>query len=110
MKKNVMILWFIVCLVLCLEKITGPVIHSIIGLIVCVGGIFHFNKLSTRLKVLNKSYSSVDWALLVIAILLMISGILVAHMDVVVFKIMHSCLGLLFVILSIVHVNMHKSY
>lgn len=96
------------CVLLFLERLTGEIVHAVIGLALVIIIAVHMNRLKGTWKYRKTSIKVLDIVLIVVMVLLVLSGILAHPLhDVLAVKIVHKLCAVLFVIGILIHGFQH---
>jgi|GEM_PF-1803922 len=119
MKQKKMRLITIICaVIMCIlfaEKMTGEVVHMVLGLIICLAGIFHVARNMDHIKHMPRGIKVVDYLMCLFLVIMLISGIMIHPLKfsgenmrlLMVCGISHVLGAVFFVILCIIHVIQH---
>lgn len=111
MKKNAkifMIITLLLCVVLFLEKLTGPAIHVLAGILFFVLSVRHYCLKAIQMKKMKRSIQVVHIALVLLLILMFVSGMLIHPFGGAIWiKCVHKLSGVLFVAGILAHVIQH---
>lgn len=95
--------------VLFLQRLTGDAVHSVLGLVLTVAMIVHLCRQNAKLGRRPRWIQMVDWALIVVLAVLLVTGILLHPIrDVLALKIAHKLAAVLFALGVIVHIVQHR--
>lgn len=96
-------------IVLCFfVKVTGEVVHVLLGLFLAAVSVLHIWKNRKRMKKVPFSMKLVDRILNGALAVMILSGILLHAVDIVAFSILHKLSGAVFCIGCILHIIQHK--
>lgn len=107
-KKNEMIFGIvtvILCMLLFAERLTGDIIHAILGLLLIILMVVHMCRQQKKLKYKKQQIQWLDWALAI----LFVTGMMLHPMRAVLaLKIVHKLAAVLFVLGIIGHIVQHR--
>lgn len=100
----------VICILLFCERLTGQIVHAVLGVALIAVLAVHIGKQSKKLKYRKASVRWLDMALMAILAVLFVSGMLAHPLhDVLAVKIIHKLAAVLFVLGIIAHVvQYHK--
>lgn len=112
-KRNKKLFWvvtLVLCVLLFLERMTGEMIHAVLGVILIVICAIHMNKRFAIRKHRKAAIQAVDWVLAVSLAVLFVTGLLIHPLHGILFiKILHKLSAVLFVLGIIVHLVQHRN-
>lgn len=110
-KKEILmtVITLMLCVVLFAERLTGGIIHAVLGLLVVMIMAVHVGGQMKKMKYKKPSVRIVDWVLMASLVLLLVTGVLLHPMqDVLALKILHKLAAVLFVLGVIGHILQHR--
>lgn len=97
------------CVLLFLQRLTGDIVHSVLGIILVIAATVHLCRQNVKMKYRSRSIQIIDWILIALLAILFISGMLLHPMhEVLALKIVHKISAVLFVLGIIAHMVQHK--
>lgn len=98
----------VLCVLLFMERLTGQVVHAVLGLVLVAIIAVHMTKLKGTWKYRKKAIRVLDVLLIVVMVLLVVSGILAHPLhDVLAVKMVHKLCAVLFVLGVLAHAYQH---
>lgn len=111
-KKNEMIFGIvtvILCVLLFAERLTGDIIHAILGLLLIILMVVHMCRQQKKLKYKKQQIQWLDWTLVADLAILFVTGMMLHPMrTVLALKIVHKLAAVLFVLGIIGHIVQHR--
>lgn len=113
MKKGMKILLLTVTLLLCIllfaQRLTGDVLHAILGMVLTVLLLIHTGRHIMKLRHRSMAIRIADVALFLSLLLLLLPGIVIHPMEgVMILKILHKLSGVVFVLCLVIHAVQHR--
>lgn len=97
------------CVLLFLQRLTGGIWHAIFGILLIVVSMVHLCRQNRKLKHRTRAIQIIDWILIVLLAVLLITGLLLHPLQgVLALKIVHKLSAVLFVLAIIAHMVQHK--
>lgn len=107
-QKIFMVILLAMLVLLFMERLTGEIVHAVLGLALVILVAVHMYRLRETWKHRSMAVRVTDIVLLVLMVLLVLTGILAHPMrDVMAVKILHKLSAVLFVIGVIAHIVQH---
>lgn len=109
-EKLFMAVALILCVLLFLEHLTGPIWHVVFGILLIIMTVGHLCRQMVKLRYQKPSVRLVDQVLLVSLTVLFVTGMLLHPLQgVLVVKILHKLAAIVFVLGIIGHVVQHRT-
>lgn len=113
MNKRKEILFMIITLVLCVllfaERLTGDILHAVIGMILIIVLVVHMCRQMKKMKYRKSSIQIIDIVLMVAMAALFVTGMLLHPLQgVLALKIIHKLAAVIFVLCIIGHIVQHR--
>lgn len=103
------ILILALCVLLFLERLTGGIVHAVLGVLLIVVVAVHLAKQNAKLKYRSRAIQVIDWALVALLAVLFVSGMLLhPFQGVLALKIVHKLAAVLFVLGILAHILQHR--
>lgn len=103
------VMTLIVCVLLFAERLTGQIIHAVLGLLVVIFMAIHMGMQMKKMRYKKMHVRVVDWVLMASLAVLLVTGMLLHPMQgVLVLKIVHKLAAVLFVLGIIGHIIQHR--
>lgn len=103
------IIMLALCVLLFLQRLTGGVWHAVLGILLVIVATIHLCKQNAKLKYRSRAIQVIDWALIALLAILLVSGLLLHPLhEVLALKLVHKLSAVLFVIGVIAHIVQHK--
>lgn len=97
------------CVLLFLQRLTGGIWHAVFGIFLIIIATVHLCRQNVKLKYRSRSIQIIDWALIALLAVLLLTGILLHPLhEVLALKIIHKLSAVLFVFGIIAHMVQHK--
>lgn len=111
MKKNekiFMVIILLFCALLFCQRMTGGILHAVLGVIVTIMVIVHMCRHKSKLRYKKTSIQVFDWILIAALAVLFLSGMALHPLgEILAFKILHKLAAVLFVVIIIGHIVQH---
>ena len=111
-KKNgklLMGIGLLFCILLFAERLTGELIHAVLGLILAVVVFVHMYRQRVKIRYEKPAARLTDWVIISALAVLVITGILLHPLhEMLILKILHKLAAVCFVIGMIVHLIQHR--
>lgn len=103
------IITLVLCVLLFLQRLTGGIWHAVLGILLIIVAAVHLCKQNAKLKHRARSIQVIDWALIALLAVLLVTGILLHPLNgVLALKIIHKLSAVLFVLGVIAHMVQHR--
>lgn len=100
---------FALCILLFLQRVTGEIWHTILGILLIIAASVHLCRQNAKMKYKKHSIRLIDWALIAFLAILLLTGILLHPLhEMVILKIIHKLSAAFLVIGIIIHMVQHK--
>lgn len=97
------------CVLLFLQRLTGGIWHAVLGMLLIIITAIHFYKQKAKLKHRMRSIQIIDWALIALLMILLLTDILLHPLhSILVLKILHKFSAVAFLFEIIAHIIQHK--
>lgn len=97
------------CILLFAERLTGDIIHTVLGLILAVVVFVHMYRQRAKIKYEKQAARLADWIIVGALVVLVITGILLHPLhEMLIMKILHKLAAVCFVLGMIAHFVQHR--
>lgn len=108
-EKLFWVITLVLCVLLFIKRVTGEVLHSVLGLVLLIMVVVHVYRQIAKLNHRKVSIRCVDWILMVALAVVIVTGVLLHPLQgMLVLKILHKLSAVIFVIGVIAHMVQHK--
>lgn len=109
-EKVFMAVAVVLCVLLFAVRLTGPIWHAVIGVLLTVTVVGHLCKQMAKMKYRNPAIRVVDQILLAATIVMFVTGLLSHPMQgMLVIKLLHKLSAIVFILGTIAHVVQHRA-
>lgn len=100
---------FALCILLFLQRVTGGIWHTILGILLIIVATVHLCRQNAKMKYKKLSIRLIDWTLTALLVILLLTGILLHPLHgMLILKIIHRLSAVFLVIGIIIHMVQHK--